>query len=72
MFFRKKKQEKKTYDAENCRPAVRISICTGEKTAGFRNIHNGHFEEAMLITGEKDMEEFREQYGIEGEIESFY
>lgn len=72
MFFRKKKTVRKTWDSENCRPAMRISICTGEKTAGFRNIHDGHFQEVVLITSDKDLEEFREQYGIEGEIETFY
>lgn len=72
MFFRKKKTVRKTWDCENCRPAMRISICTGEKTAGFRNINDGHFQEVVLITSDKDLEEFREQYGIEGEIETFY
>ena len=71
MLFRKKK-EKKTYDAANKKPAVRSSICTGEKTAGFRNIHTGRFEEVMLIRNSSDLEEFKELYGIEGEIEEFY
>lgn len=71
MFFRKKK-EKKTYDTANKKPAVRASICTGEKTAGFRNIHTGRFEEVMLIRNGSDLEEFKELYGIEGEIEEFY
>ena len=49
MFFRKKKTVRKTWDSENCRPAMRISICTGEKTAGFRNIHDGHFQEIQSV-----------------------
>ena len=31
------------YDRENLRPVIRASICTGEQTAGFRNIHTGRF-----------------------------
>ncbi len=71
MFF-KKKGEKKGYDRENQRPAVRASICTGEQVAGFRDIHSGKFEEVMLIRRPKDLDEFRRTYGIKGEIEKFY
>ncbi|MCR5372941.1 MAG: hypothetical protein K6E41_05680 [Solobacterium sp.] len=71
MFFRRK-QERKTYDAANKKPAVRSSVCTGEKTAGFRNIHTGRFEEVMLVRNESDLDEFRRIYGIEGGIEEFY
>ena len=65
MFF-KKKNVIKTYDAENKKPAIRASICTGEEVAGFRDIHTGSFEEVMLIRSEKDLKEFRRAYGIEG------
>ena len=71
MFF-KKKNVIKTYDAENKKPAIRASICTGEEVAGFRDIHTGNFEEVMLIRSEKDLKEFRRAYGIDGEIEKFY
>jgi len=71
MFFRKK-PVKKTFDKQNCKPAIRTSICTGEQVAGFRNIHTGRFEEVSLITSGKDLQEFRDMYDIEGEIETFY
>lgn len=48
MFF-KKKQEKRSYDKENQKPVIRSSICTGEKAAGFQDIHTGKFTEIMLI-----------------------
>ena len=71
MFF-KKKTEKKTYDKENKRPVIRASICTGEKVAGFQDIHTESFQEVMLIRGPKDLEQFKREYGISGEIKTIY
>ena len=61
-----------TYDAENLTPAVRSSICTGEKTAGFVEKSGGRFREVMLVRSEADLQKFREMYGIEGEIKTVY
>ncbi len=63
-----KKTETKTYDKENEKPVIRVSICTGEQVAGFKNVHSGKFEEVMLIKSAADLEVFRMTYGIEGEI----
>ena len=72
MFF-KKKQEKRTYDQENQKPMIRSSICTGEKVAGFQDIHTGKFTEIMLIHTSGDLEEFCRLYGIgAGEISTHY
>lgn len=65
MFRRKK--EKRDYDRENLRPVIRSSICTGERTAGFRNVHTGKFTDVMLIRNDRDLEEFLETYGISSE-----
>lgn len=65
MFRRKK--EKRDYDRENLRPVIRSSICTGERTAGFRNVHTGKFTDVMLIRDDRDLEEFLETYGISPE-----
>lgn len=65
MFRKKPKEVKKTYEKENQKPVLRCSICTGEQVAGFKNIHTGKFEEVMLIKGEKDLEQFKEMYGIQ-------
>ena len=70
MFFGKKKA--KEYDKENKKPVLRCSICTGEQVAGFKDKNSGVFEEEMMISGPKDLEEFKEMYGIEGEIEKIY
>ena len=62
MFRRKVK--KRTYDRENLKPVIRSSICTGEKVAGFKNIHTGKFSEVMLIRGDGDLKEFLKEFDI--------
>lgn len=71
-MFARRKRNKLTYDSENKVPSIRASICTGEKVAGFRDLRTGAFEEIMLIRGAADLAEFRELYGITGEIEKKY
>ena len=71
MFF-KKKDNKKTYDQANEKPVIRASICTGERTAGFQDIHTGKFTEVMLIRNDKDLNEFKKAYGIIDEVETIY
>ena len=66
MFF-KRKIKKCSYDRESLRPVIRSSICTGERVAGFRNVHTGIFGDVMLIRGERDLEEFLQMYGISAE-----
>ena len=53
-----------SYDIENQIPVIRSSICTGEKVAGFKNIHTGKFEEVMLIKDDKDLNQFMTDYGL--------
>ena len=65
-------KRKESYDSEKLRPAIRSSICTGERVAGFKDKSTGHFTEIRLIRTEKDMDDFRKEYGITGEIEVFY
>lgn len=62
MFRKKRKQC--SFDRENLRPVIRSSICTGERVAGFKNIHTGKFSEVMLIRNDGDLEEFQDTYGI--------
>ena len=72
MLFRKK-QEVRTYDPAVQRPVIRASICTGEKSAGFRNLQTGKFTEVMLVRTEADLREFRRLYGLgDGEISTEY
>ena len=66
------KQKAAQYDAERLTPAIRCSICTGEQTAGFVDKASGRFTDVMLLRDEKDLQAFRERYGITGEIGKIY
>ena len=70
MCFRKPK--KPQYDSERLLPAIRQSICTGEKVAGFLDRETGRFSEVMLLRTQKDLDTFRAQYGIEDPIKTIY
>ena len=60
------------YDETVKTPAIRSSICTGEQVAGFIRKEDGTFEEIMLIRDAGDLQLFRDQYGITGEIRKIY
>ena len=74
MLFRKRNHDRKTekYDREKLYPAIRSSICTGERVAGFKNKETGAFTEIMLLSSDKDLDSFKSRYGITGDIEVFY
>ena len=73
LFHRKKASGPVVrFDPERYVPVIRSSICTGEKSAGFRDRTTGRIEEIMLIRDDRDLQAFREQYGIQGEIETVY
>lgn len=65
MFgFGKKKQPVLTYDRETLRPVILQSICTGEQTAGFREISSGKFHAVQLLKSPRDLESFMESWGL--------
>lgn len=63
-MFRKKRTQQAEYDRENWKPVLRCSICNGERVAGFKNIHTGEFKEEIFIREDRELEAFREKYGI--------
>lgn len=66
MFGRGKKQQPPMpYDKTGKVPVIRASICTGERTAGFRDLNTGRFQEIMLIRDEGDLQAFLAQYQVE-------
>jgi len=73
-LFRKRREQKTpaSYDDRILTPVIRCSICTGEQVAGFRNKVSGRFEEVMLLRNDADLQEFRNRYGITGNLEKFY
>ena len=52
------------FDKTGKAPVIRCSICTGERTAGFRDQATGKFTEIMLIRNEDDLREFLQTYGV--------
>ena len=72
MGLFKKNIVTKTYDKENKKPVIKVSICNGEQVAGFKNIHTGKIDEVMLIKNQADLDAFKKMYGIDGEIEKEY
>lgn len=54
----------KPYNPTKQRPVLRTRIANGERMAGFINLRNGEFEEAMLISSEEDLQEFMRRYKI--------
>ena len=66
-MFGKKKIKQISFDKEKLCPVIRSSICTGEKTAGFRHIGEKGFDEVMLIRDEKDLDIFLKTYGLKKE-----
>ena len=64
MFFNKKPRKVREYDKEKLVPMIRASICNGEQVAGFKNLTTGDFIEETFILSPKDLEGFKEKYGI--------
>lgn len=73
-IFKKKATLKSfnSYDKENQKPAIRASICTGEKVAGFINVHTKEFTDVMLIRNSRDLELFKQEYDIKEDIDVIY
>lgn len=65
MFFRRKPQPRTPVrPPAHTEPVLRCSICTGEQTAGFRDLRTGRVQEVMLIRTEDDLEQFKRTYGL--------
>lgn len=63
MFsFRKKAAPR--FDRAGKIPVIRSSICTGEKTAGYKDVKTGKYTEVMLIRGDRDLRDFLDTYGF--------
>lgn len=71
MFFNKKRPIKKDFDREHLKPVLRGSICTGELTAGFKDIRTGKVTDVQLVRNQKELDDFMRAYDIT-EIEKIY
>ena len=71
-WFRRPSFPALRYDPNEETPVLLCSICTGEQTAGFKSLKTGKFTDVMRISSPKDLESFRQQYGIQEEIPKVY
>ena len=53
-------------------PAIGRKIERGEQVAGFRDMKTGRFGEVSFIRNASDIEAFKKEYGIAGEIRKEY
>ncbi|MBR2760832.1 MAG: hypothetical protein IKD66_06645 [Solobacterium sp.] len=67
--FRRKKE--KTLDLTGKTPFIRCSICTGEKTGGYRDDKTGEFREIMCLVSDEDYREFYRLVGTD-QVETIY
>ena len=62
LFGKKKKEEMISYDPAAMKPAIRASICTGEKVGGLLDRKTGKFTELRFLRDEKDVEKVETIY----------
>ena len=74
MFGKNKKARTTfTYDPKLQRPAMRVSICTGEKVAGLIDNDTGRFHDLFLIHNDKELLDFCEMINTTPEkLEKIY
>ena len=65
LFSKKKNVVNIDYNPEEQRAVLKCSICNGEQVAGFKDIKTGKFTEVMLISNDKDLENFKTQYNLQ-------
>ncbi len=74
-LFRKKSKDgeaqKITFDPKTEYAVLRCSICNGEQVAGFKNRESGHFTEVCLIRNEKELEAFKQTYGVDSIVKEY-
>ena len=71
-LFSRKKEAPPQFPPERFEPVLRCSICTGEQVACMRERESGKLREIMLIRDADDLETFRKNYGVTGEIRKIY
>ena len=63
--MRKRKAEAKAaYDKEKYQPALKTSICTGERVAGLIDLETRKFHDIRLIRSDKELQVFCKEYGV--------
>ena len=61
-----------SYDPAVQKPVLHKSICSGETTAGFKNLKTGKYTDVALIRNDADLKQFMKEYGIKEIPETEY
>lgn len=64
FFHRSSKKNTLSWNPETETPVMHLSICTGEKTVGFKNKQTNKLERAVYIHSDADLKLFCQTYGI--------
>ncbi len=64
MLRRKKTEKTVSYDREKFCPAVKTSICTGERVAGLIELETRKFRDICLIRSDRELASFCREYGV--------
>lgn len=59
------------YNPSKEEPFLHANTCNRETVVGFREKDTGKFHEVMMITNDKELEEFKKTYGIKDDIRMF-
>ena len=60
----KKHVQTVSYDRERYQPAVKTSICTGERVAGLIELETRKFRDICLIRSDRELASFCREYGV--------
>lgn len=65
LWGKKCKEDAPSYNPVLEKPIVKSSICTGEKTAGFKDIKTGKYRDVVAIKSDTDLREFMKKYNLD-------
>ncbi len=71
IFKKKTNATRYPYDPLKEEPFLHANTCNRETVVGFKEKGTGKFHEVMMITSDKELEDFKKTDGIEGDIRMF-
>lgn len=63
-LFKRKQAQKLSYDKETQIPVMRSSICTGERSFGFKDKETGRVSEYCAIKTDEELKAVLDKFGI--------
>ncbi len=63
-MWKKKAAPTASYDREKYQPALKTSICTGERVAGLIDLETRKFRDIRLIRSDRELKDFCREYDV--------